>query len=87
MAAPSGAQMLPPPEDSPEEVMSTRIITEAASPLDGQPLSAAEYALLQEELRPDVEQVPARLSPDLHLQISLLRIRRVLKGILPLPFF
>nr|WP_238718416.1 hypothetical protein [Petrachloros mirabilis] len=85
--SPSQAQMLPPPEDIPEEVLSTQIITEAVSPIDGQPMSAADYALLQDELRPATEEVPARLAPRLKTQISLLRIRRVLKGILPLPFF
>jgi hypothetical protein len=38
---------LPPPEDLPEEILRTEIITEARSPIDGQPLTAAEYAQLQ----------------------------------------
>ena len=44
-AAPAIA--LPPPDDLPEEILRTEIITEARSPIDGQPLTAAEYAQLQ----------------------------------------
>ncbi len=38
---------LPPPEDVPEEILRTDIITEARSPTDGQPITPAEYAQLQ----------------------------------------
>lgn len=41
----SEAIALPPPEDVPEEILRTEIITEARSAIDGQPLTAAEYAL------------------------------------------
>jgi hypothetical protein len=40
---------LPPPDDIPEEVLRTEIILEARSPIDGRPLTASEYAQLQEE--------------------------------------
>ena len=38
---------LPPPEDTPEEILRTEIITEARSPINGELLTAAEYAELQ----------------------------------------
>ncbi len=39
----------PPPTDPPEEVLVQEIILEARSPLDNRPLTAAEYAELQEQ--------------------------------------
>ncbi|PSN10682.1 hypothetical protein C7271_25645, partial [filamentous cyanobacterium CCP5] len=42
---------LPPPEDTPEEILRTEVIVEARSPLTGEPLSVAEYAALQAELQ------------------------------------
>jgi hypothetical protein len=44
---PTPAISLPPPEDLPEEILRTEIITEARSPIDGQPITPAEYAQLQ----------------------------------------
>ena len=44
---PTPAIALPPPEDLPEEILRTEIITEARSPIDGQPITPAEYAKLQ----------------------------------------
>ena len=44
---PTPAIALPPPEDLPEEILRTDIITEARSPIDGQPITPAEYAQLQ----------------------------------------
>ncbi|HEY9881454.1 MAG TPA: hypothetical protein V6D29_23575 [Leptolyngbyaceae cyanobacterium] len=78
----SPGKALPPPEDIPEEILRTEIITEARSPIDGQPLSAAEYASLQEELQDpnDSGVVP----PDLREAVFLLQIRRRLKPILPI---
>jgi hypothetical protein len=57
------------------------VITEARSPLDGQPLSAAEYAALQEQLRdPNIDAIA---NPDLAQLIQLLQIRRVVRPIIP----
>lgn len=72
-----------PPEDIPEEILQTEIITEARSPIDGRPLTAAEYAALQDQLRIAAEDVPGRVAPQLHRNVSLLRIRKVLKTLLP----
>lgn len=73
---------LPPPEDVPEEVLRTQIITEARSPIDGKPLSAAEYAQLKAELEERV--APAQVSPNIQRLIFLLRIRQLLRTITPL---
>lgn len=42
---------LPPAEEIPEEVLRTEIIVEGRSPLNNEPLSAQEYAQLQQSLR------------------------------------
>lgn len=75
------ALALPPPEDTPEEVLRTEIITEARSPLTGEPLSAAEYAVLMEQLE-DPNRNP-QVSPEIAQLIGLLQIRRVFKPVLP----
>lgn len=75
------ALSLPPPEDVPEEILRTEIITEARSPIDGKPLTAAEYALLQEQLA--TAPASPRLNPDLQHLIFLLRVRKLIRTILP----
>ncbi|MGF1604252.1 MAG: hypothetical protein ACFCU8_20010 [Thermosynechococcaceae cyanobacterium] len=77
------AQTLPPPKDIPEEVLLNEIITEARSPIDGSPLTAAEYAELQAQLRIAAEDVPGRVSPRIQTNISLLRVLKILKTLLP----
>ncbi|MEC4983494.1 MAG: hypothetical protein SAJ37_23155 [Oscillatoria sp. PMC 1068.18] len=67
---------LPPPEEIPEEVLRTEIVTEANSPLDGEPITAAEYAELQAELAQS--KFPPQLSPQLRHLIFLLQIRELL---------
>lgn len=75
------AQALPPPEDIPEEILRTEIITEGRSPLTGEPLTAAEYAQLQEQLQAtDIQLVPENLQQ----LIFLLQVRRVLKPLIPI---
>jgi hypothetical protein len=73
---------LPPPEDTPEEILRTEIITEGRSPLDGQPLSAAEYAELEAKLaeRP----YPPVIAAKLQNLLFLLRIRKFFTTITPL---
>lgn len=72
---------LPPPEDIPEEILRTEIITEARSPIDGKRLTAAEYAELQAQLqnRP----VTPPLSPQVRETITLLRLRRLIRTLIP----
>jgi len=78
---PVRVQSLPPPEDTPEEVLRTEIITEARSPVDGKPLTAAEYAQLQAQLQ--ARPIAPQLSPKVREAILLLRLRRVIRTILP----
>jgi len=79
---PTVGQALPPPEEIPEEVLRTEIILEARSPLDGQPLSPAEY----EELQAAIVDRPARTldPPQIREIIFQLQLRRVLRPVLPL---
>lgn len=72
---------LPPPDDTSEEVLRTEIITEARSPVDGKPLTAAEYAELQSQLQARSATPP--LSPKLRENIFLLRIRRLFRTFAP----
>ncbi len=69
-------------DDIPEELLRTEIITEARSPLTGEPISAAEYAQLLES----IENTPADgslISSNIRNLILLLQFRRTLKPILP----
>lgn len=73
---------LPPPEDIPEEILRTEIITEARSPLDGKPLTVAQYVELQEQLQ--VESNPeALLPPRIKQLILLLRVRKTIRTLVP----
>ncbi|MEM7760785.1 MAG: hypothetical protein AAF298_22040 [Cyanobacteria bacterium P01_A01_bin.40] len=78
---PSRSWALPPAEDVPEEILRTEIILEGRSPIDGKPLSAAEY----EELKANLAQ--SRFSPqidsDIRQLIFLLQIRKFIKTIIP----
>jgi hypothetical protein len=79
MALPAVA--LPPPEDIPEEVLRTEIITEARSPVDGRPLSAAEYAELQAQLETPGQ--PPSVPSNIRQLIFLLQIRRTFLQFFP----
>lgn len=76
------ALALPKPEDTPEEVLRTEVITGARSPIDGKPLSASEYAQLQAELQ---EPGPSRpqVGRSLEKNLNLLRLRKFLKTFFP----
>jgi hypothetical protein len=79
MAVP--ARALPPEDDIPEEILRTEIITTARSPIDGEPLTAAEYAALQAHLRdPNSREA---VSPEVAQIIFLLQVRRALKPVFP----
>ncbi|MBN3961063.1 hypothetical protein [Nostoc sp. NMS8] len=71
---------LPPPEDTPEEILRTQIIIEARSPIDGKFLTAAEYIQLQAQLQ---EVPPPKLDPKIREQIYLLRLRKTLLQFFP----
>ncbi|MES1022603.1 hypothetical protein ABN584_06860 [Gloeocapsa sp. BRSZ] len=72
---------LPPPDDIPEEILRTEIIIEARSPIDGKRLNAAEYAELQAQLQN--RQVTPPLSPQVRETVQLLRLRRIIRTLLP----
>jgi len=76
-----GSLALPPPEDLPEEVLRTEIITEARSPVNGKLLSAAEYAELQAELRES--KYPPQVSSELRQQIFLLNLLHIWNSLNP----
>lgn len=73
---------LPPEEDTPEEVLRTEIITQARSPVDGKPLSAAEYAELREQLQ-TVPSAPPQVNPEIQHLIFLLRLSYPLRRLFP----
>ena len=73
---------LPPPEDVPEEVLRTEIITLARSPIDGKLLTAAEYAQLKAQVAEGI--FSPEVNPKLQQLILLLRLRRLLRTIIPL---
>jgi len=72
---------LPPPEETPEEVLRTQIILEARSPIDGKPLTAAQYVQLKADLAESP--YPPQLSPEVQNVIFLLQIRQMLKILTP----
>lgn len=76
----SDARALPPPSDVPEEILRTEILTEARSPVDGKPLTAAEYALLQERLQ---SKPTSKIDSQIEELIFLLRLRRAIRTIIP----
>jgi hypothetical protein len=78
----TSASALPSPEDTPEEVLRTQIITEARSPVNGKPLTAAEYAELQAQLQAQPV-LRSTLSPQIRDTIFLLQIRRTIRTFLP----
>jgi hypothetical protein len=71
---------LPPPEDTPEEILRTEIIIEARSPVDGKSLTASEYAELLTQLQTSP---PPKLTTKIRQQVFLLRIRKALLQVFP----
>jgi hypothetical protein len=76
------AAALPPPDDTPEEILRNHPIFDARSPVDGQPLSIGEYERLQAELRA-LEEEPL-LSSNVRQTIFLLRILKAVRVLTPL---
>lgn len=76
----SKASSLPPPDDIPEEILRTEIITTARSNVDGKPLTAAQYLELQSQLS---VVPPPKLDPKIRENIFLLRLRSALKSVFP----
>jgi hypothetical protein len=72
---------LPPPEEIPEEILRIEIITEARSPVDGTPLTTAQYAELQEQLQTSPS--PPLVSPGIEQSVFLLRLLKFFRTLLP----
>lgn len=81
VALPQVARCLPPPEDIPEEVLRTEIITEGRSPLDGEPVTASEYAEIQQEQ--EISSLPPNVNAEVQHTIFLLRVLKLFKTVNP----
>jgi hypothetical protein len=84
LALPVRADNLPADTDIPEEILRAEIITEARSPIDGKPLSAAEFAELVVTTRLQLERENARVAtnnPKLKETLFLLRLRGFLRSV------
>ncbi len=77
------ALALPPAEDIPEEILRTEIITGARSPIDGRPLTATEYAEIQQQLQALPPELQAQVPDNFKDLITLLKLRRLIKTIFP----
>ncbi len=75
------ALALPVPEDTPEEILRTEIILEARSPVDGKPLTAAQYAQLQAKLQ--TRPTPPELNSEVRNKIFQLRLLKLFRTVLP----
>jgi hypothetical protein len=76
------ANALPPKEDIPEEILRTEIITEGRSPIDNQPLSAAEYEELIAQLAQS--KFPPELNSKVKEIVFLLELLKFIKTVTPL---
>ncbi|MBE9222292.1 hypothetical protein IQ215_06240 [Cyanobacterium stanieri LEGE 03274] len=77
-----GARAFPPPEEIPEEILRTEIIVEGRSPLDNKPLSAQDYAQLQQSLRES--KFSPTLDEDVRHTIFLLQLLKMFRTVNPL---
>ena len=75
------ANALPPPEDIPEEILRTEIITEGRSPIDNQPLSAAEYEELIAQLTES--KFPPELNSKVKEIVFLLELLKFIRTVTP----
>jgi hypothetical protein len=75
------ALSLPPPEDIPEEILRNEIITEGISIINGEALTASEYAQLEAELAQG--KYPPEIAAKIRHLIFLLEIRQMINLINP----
>jgi hypothetical protein len=73
---------LPPADDIPEEILRTEIIFEARSPIDGKPMTAQDYAELQNQLQASATE--PTLSSQVRQLIFLLQLRQAGRSLLPI---
>ena len=74
-------QALPPPEDTPEEILRTEIILHGRSPIDNRPLTASEYVMENDRIAQS--SLNTTIDPKIRELIFLLRLRKLLKTITP----
>jgi hypothetical protein len=77
------AAPLPPVEDTPEEMMQIEVAEDAVSRLNGEVVTPVTEAQQRDALRIPEEDLPARLTPKVYQVILLLRLRSVVRGLLP----
>jgi hypothetical protein len=83
IAVPTIAQTTSPtPNEIPEEVLQTEVITSGRSAIDNQPLTATQYAEQKTEID-RANQVPPKLSSKLRNTVALLKLRKFIKTVLP----
>jgi hypothetical protein len=70
-------------EDVPEEMLQTQVQIEAHSSVTGRAQVAEDYAQEQQELQVAATQVPPQLDPSIYRTVELLRLRKLLKSLLP----
>ncbi|MDX2241738.1 MAG: hypothetical protein NW224_13720 [Leptolyngbyaceae cyanobacterium bins.302] len=70
-----------PVEEVPEEILRTQIILDARSPIDGKPMTPAEYAELQAKEQAPFQ--PPAVSQEVKDVVGALRVRRFIKKFLP----
>jgi hypothetical protein len=70
--------------DIPEEMLQVSITEQARSQLDGRIQTSGDQASEQVHLRVAPEDVPARLAPQVQQVVVLLRIRKLLRSLIPL---
>lgn len=72
------------PADIPEEMLQILVTERAYSQLDGSVQTSQGQASEQQQLRVAPEDVPARLAPNVKQAVDLLRIRKLLKSLIPI---
>lgn len=72
---------LPPPEDTPEEILRSEIILYGRSPLTGELLTASEYAQEQQQIAEST--YAPEIDPKIRELIFLLQLRKFLRTITP----
>ena len=76
-----GARVSALPADQPEEILRTEVIFGGRSPIDGKPLSAEEYIIIQDQISQNDVQV--EIKPEIKKLVFLLRLRKLLKSLTP----
>jgi hypothetical protein len=74
---------LPPADDVPEEILRTQIVLDARSPIDGKPMTPAEYAAFQAQQEAAMQPPATQLSPQVRGVVTALKLRRFVKRFLP----